>query len=253
MNSSEGKPQPKDRFFVAIDVDTLDEAKKLMDQLVGLVTHVKVGLQVATRTSWREVVEAAHERGFKVFCDTKFKDIPNTVEQAAYSLTHHEPEYFTVMADATQATLAGARAGVDRAAAELALEVKPKIIGIAMLTSISPEEGQAIYGGNLRDKALQFGGAAVDAGFDALVCSPEEIEMFRADPRFSKTMIITPGVRPAWAAANDQQRVATPGKAIKRGADMLVIGRPITQPPAEVGSVKAAVERIINEIGETTK
>jgi orotidine-5'-phosphate decarboxylase len=221
-----------------------------MDQLVGLVTNVKVGLQIATRTSWHEVIDAAHERGFKVFCDTKFKDIPNTVEQAAYSLTCHQPDYFTVMADATQATLEGARKGVDRAVAELGLPTTPKIIGIAMLTSVSPEEGHVIYGGELRDKALQFGASAVTAGFDALVCSPEEIEMFKSDPRFAKTLIITPGVRPTWAAANDQQRVATPGEAITSGADMLVIGRPITQPPAEIGSVKQAVENIIKEIGE---
>jgi orotidine-5'-phosphate decarboxylase len=219
-----------------------------MDQLVGLVTNVKVGLQVATRNSWREVIEAAHERGFKVFCDTKFKDIPNTVEQAAYSLTQHKPDYFTVMGDATLATLQGARKGVDRAATELALVEKPKIIGIAMLTSVSPEEGRKIYGGDLRDKALQFGGSCVGAGFDALVCSPEEIEMFKRDPRFASTLIITPGVRPSWAAANDQARVATPGEAVKRGADMLVIGRPITQPPAEIGSFKEAVRRIIEEI-----
>lgn len=238
----------KDRFFVAIDVETLDDAKRLMDELVGLVTYVKVGLQIATRTSWKESVAAARERGFKVFCDTKFKDIPNTVEQAAYALTIHQPDFFTVMADATTATLEGARRGVDRAVKDFDITAIPKIIGIAMLTSVSPDDSQQIYGGNVRDKALQFADSAVGAGFEALVCSPEEIEMFRNDKKFNDTLIITPGVRPKWAATNDQQRVASPGEAIKRGADMLVIGRPITQPPSEIGSVKAAVGKIIEEI-----
>lgn len=245
--------QPKDRIFVAIDVDTLDDAKRLMDELAGLVTHVKIGLQVATRASWKDVLEAAEERGFKVFCDTKFKDIPHTVEKAAYAIAHHKPAFFTVMADNNLAALKAARSGVDQAAADLGLEVKPKIIGVSVLTSISPEECQTIYGGDVQSKTLQFAGIAVDARLDALVCSPEEIELLRSNPKFDDVLIITPGVRPLWAASNDQSRLTTPAEAIRWGADMLVIGRPITQPPAEVSSVKEAVRLIGNEIEEVTR
>ncbi|HSX24010.1 MAG TPA: orotidine-5'-phosphate decarboxylase [Candidatus Saccharimonadales bacterium] len=242
--------QAKDKFFVAIDVGTIDEAKRLMDSLVDLVTHVKVGLQLATRSSWGEAVAAAHERGFRVFCDTKFKDIPNTMEQASFALTQHKPEFFTVMSDNSQAALEAVRRGVDKAAEGLKLVEKPKIIGVAMLTSISPEEGREIYGGNLQEKALQFAGNAADAGLEALVCSPEEIGLFRSQPKLNDVIIVTPGVRPAWAAAHDQQRFATPAEAIKKGADMLVIGRPITQPPSEIGSTQEAIKRIIGEIEE---
>ncbi len=238
----------KDKFFVAIDVDTLDEAKRLMDSLAGLVSHVKLGLQLATHESWTSVIEAAHEREFKVFCDAKFKDIPNTMEHAAYSLVSYKPEFFTVMADNSAEALRSVRSGVDRAAAELQLTDKPKIIAVSVLTSISPEECQHIYGGDIQTKTKQFGSNAVRAGLDAIVCSPEEIELFRSDSAFEKTMIITPGVRPSWAASNDQTRFTTPAEAIKRGADMLIIGRPITQPQAEIGSVQEAVKRIIEEI-----
>lgn len=240
----------KDKFFVAIDVDTLDEAKKLMDSLVGLVSNVKLGLQLATREGWAASIAAAHERGFKVFCDAKFKDIPNTLEHAAHAMTQHKPEFFTVMADNSIEALKNIRAGVDRTAVELTLEIKPKIIAVTVLTSISPAETQQIYGADAKAKTLQFGTNAVEAGLDAIVCSPEEIEIFRSDKKFDQTIIITPGVRPTWAANNDQSRLATPAEAIKLGADMLVIGRPITQPPAEVGPVQEAVKRIIDEIEE---
>jgi orotidine-5'-phosphate decarboxylase len=240
--------QAKDRIFVSIDVDTLDEAKQLLDQCVGLVTNIKLGLQLATSESWAACIEAAHRRGFKVFCDAKFKDIPNTMERAAAALTRHQPDYFTIMADNDMEALRAVRSGVDSAAGE----TKPKIIGVTVLTSISPEESQQIYGAEPHVKVQQFGANAVAAGLDAIVCSPEEVHTFRQDPRFLNTLLITPGVRPAWAAINDQTRSATPAEAIKAGADMLVIGRPITQPPPEVGSVEEAIKRIITEIEEAT-
>src|SRR5438874_2059048 len=104
--------QAKDRIFVSIDVDTLDEAKQLMDQCVGLVSNVKLGLQLATSESWKACIEAAHQRGFKVFCDAKFKDIPNTMERASAALTKHGPDYFTVMADNDMEALRAVRSGV---------------------------------------------------------------------------------------------------------------------------------------------
>jgi orotidine-5'-phosphate decarboxylase len=245
-----GTSSASDMIFPSIDVDTLDEAKQLMDQITGLVSHVKLGLQLATRESWASAIAAAHERNLKVFCDAKFKDIPNTVEHAAYSLTHYQPEFFTVMADNSRAALEGIRSGTDQASTELKLAAKPKIIGVTVLTSIDEIECEQIYGSDAQSKVLQFGSAAVDAGFDAIVCSPDEIELFRADKKFQDTIIITPGVRPVWASANDQSRVATPSEAIKRGADMLVIGRPITQPPTSIGTPQEAIKRIIAEIEE---
>lgn len=240
----------KDKIFPSIDVDTLEDAKRLMDKLVGLVTHVKFGLQLVTGESWAEGIVAARERGFKVFCDAKFKDIPNTVEQAAYAMSCHRPDFFTVMADNSIEALRAARTGVNRAAEELRLAEKPKIVGVTVLTSIGTDECRQIYGGDPQGKTLQFGTNAVAAKFDAIVCSPVELSLFRPASEFKNTLLITPGIRPAWAATNDQNRITTPAEAIKNGADMLVIGRPITNPPSEIGSVKKAVQRVINEIEE---
>ncbi len=239
--------QPKDRVFVSLDVDTLQEAEKAMDEFSGLLTNIKVGLQVATRESWKSCIDAAHERGFKVFCDTKFKDIPNTVEAAAYSLTKHRPDYFTVMADNSLEALQAIRRGTDRAAEENG-EKAPLIIGVTVLTSISPDECIALYGADPKTKVMMFAENAATAGFDAIVCSPEEVEMLRQNPKLDNLLLVTPGIRPEWAQSNDQKRSATPLEALERGADMLVIGRPITQPPAEIGSSANAVNRILEEV-----
>ena len=239
--------QPKDRVFVSLDVDTLEEAEKAMDEFSGLLTNIKVGLQVATRESWKACIDSAHSRGFKVFCDAKFKDIPNTVEAAAYSLTKHSPDYFTVMADNSLEALQAIRRGTDKAAAENG-KTAPLIIGVTVLTSISPEECVALYGADPKTKVMQFAENAAEAGLDAIVCSPEEVEMLRQNIKLDNLLLITPGIRPDWAQSNDQKRSATPFEALKRGADMLVIGRPITQPPAEIGSSVNAVNKILEEI-----
>lgn len=241
--------QPKDRIFVSIDVTTITEAEKLMDQFVGSVGNIKFGLQLATNASWAEGIKIAKSRGFKVFCDAKFKDIPNTVEEAAYSLTLHEPDYFTVMADNSLEALQAIKRGVDRAVADKNVS-RPKIVGVTVLTSISPEECIRIYGADPKARTMQFAETAAEAGLDAIVCSPEEVAELKANEKLKALLLITPGVRPVWAASNEQQRVATPKDALERGADMLVIGRPITAPPNEIGSPKEALARIIKEIEE---
>ncbi|MDB5183029.1 MAG: orotidine 5-phosphate decarboxylase [Candidatus Saccharibacteria bacterium] len=241
--------QPKDRIFVSIDVTTIDDAEKLMDQFVGEVGNIKFGLQLATNASWAEGIQIAKSRGFKVFCDAKFKDIPNTVEEAAYSLTLHEPDYFTVMADNSFEALQAIKRGVDRAVMDKSVS-RPKIVGVTVLTSISPEECMQIYGADPKTRTIQFAETAAKAGFDAIVCSPEEVADLRKNEKLKDLLLITPGVRPKWAASNEQQRVATPMEAIERGADMLVIGRPITSPPSEIGSPKEALKSIIKEIEE---
>lgn len=244
--------QAEDRVFVSIDVDTVAEARALMSQLVGSVTNVKLGLQVATRESWKACIDAAHELGFSIFCDAKFKDIPNTVEHAAYSLTLHGPDYFTVMADNSLEALQAIRAGRDRAAKEAGI-APPKIIGVTVLTSISEEECVQIYGADAKTKVVEFAERAAEAGLDAIVCSPEEVGLLRANSKLDSLLLITPGIRPDWAQSNDQKRSATPAESIKRGADMLVIGRPITNPPNEIGTPKQAAEKIIQELKEIIK
>lgn len=237
----------KDRIFVALDVDNLEQARAAMDTLAGSVAHVKMGLQVATTEGWKACIDAAHDNGFTIFCDAKFKDIPNTVESASYALAKLSPDYFTVMADNSLEALEAIRTGVDRAVAESGT-VSPKIVAVTVLTSITPEECVQIYGEKPQTKVMQFAENAARARLDAIVCSPEEVEMLRGNPLLDDLLIITPGIRPEWAQSNDQKRSMTPAEAIEQGADMLVIGRPILQPPVEVGSPKNAAQKIIDEL-----
>jgi len=97
---------------------------------------------------------------------------------------------------------------------------------------------------------MEFALMAKEAGCNGVICSPKELEFLRREPALASMLMVTPGVRSAWAAVGDQKRVMTPAEAIKAGASFLVIGRPITQPPVEIGSPVEAAQRIAEEIAE---
>lgn len=238
-----------ERIIVAIDFDDLQAATSLIDELEGTGVMVKFGNQIGTYEGWSTVVDYAHTKGLKVFCDTKFKDIPNTVEKSARSITRFNPEIFNIMADNSVAALEGAVAGADSAVLEFGVE-KPLVIGVTVLTSIDESTAELIYGGTPQDKVLQFAKMSVDAGLDGLVCSAQEALMLTNDPETANMVLITPGIRPEWASKGDQSRIMTPSEAVKNGADYLVIGRPITQPPESVGSTKKAIKLIVQELEE---
>jgi orotidine-5'-phosphate decarboxylase len=240
---------PAERIMVALDVDELAEAQAVIDDLHGLPVAYKVGNQLGTFEGWPEPIKLIHASGARVFCDTKFKDIPETVGKSARSITRHQPDFFNIMADNGRDALVQAVQGRDRAISEFGLLLKPILLGVTVLTSIDNDECISIYGAGSAEKVLQFAGAAALAGLDGVVCSAQEAALLRANEGTSKLLLVTPGIRPDWAVAGDQSRVLSPREALSAGADYLVIGRPITNPPEEVGSPRAAVERILEEIG----
>lgn len=234
--------------MVALDVDELAEAVKIAEELKGLGVTFKIGNQLGTYEGWHKAVAFAREYGAYIFCDTKFKDIPATVEKSARAITRHQPDMFNIMADNSRAALRGAVAGVESALVDYDLPIRPAIIGVTVLTSISDDEAVSIYGAKAADKVMQFAEMAAEAGLDGLVCSGQEVAALRANPKTSNLLLVVPGIRPSWAATGDQNRVMTPREAIDAGADYLVIGRPITQPPADIGSPRRAVEKILEEL-----
>lgn len=236
---------PAERIMVALDVDELNEAKAIVEDLNGLGVTFKVGNQLGTYEGWRRVVDYIHSTGAKIFCDTKFKDIPATVEKSARAMTRHQPDFFNVMADNTPEALEAAVAGV----ASVAGGIRPILLGVTVLTSIN-KESISIYGDDAPTKVGQFAGYAALAGLDGVVCSAEEVDMLRSNPETADLILVTPGIRPGWAPSNDQKRIVTPADAVRNGSDYLVIGRPITQPPAEIGGPRQAVEKIIAELQE---
>lgn len=236
--------------MVALDVDELVQAESIVNELSSLGVTFKIGNQLGTYEGWAKAVQFAHTYGALLFADTKFKDIPITVEKSARAITRHQPDFFNVMADTSKVVLESAVRGVDRAIEEYSLKKRPIILGVTVLTSFSDEECISIYGDTSDHKVVQFAEYAAMAGLDGVVCSAHEAKILRASPTTSDLLLVTPGIRPLWASSGDQSRITTPKQAIENGADYIVIGRPITEPPTSIGSSKDAVQKIIKELQE---
>lgn len=230
---------PKDRIIVALDVDSLEQALPLVDSLASHVGYFKVGLELLTSAGAPRVVKAIHDRGGKLFYDGKFDDIPNTVAGAARAVAALGVAMFDVHACC----------GPEGIAAAAKAKGGSKLIVVTVLTSFDEAGAKAIFGASTREKVSQFIDSAAANGADGIVCSPRELDLFQSRAS-SKLLRITPGVRPEWAAANDQKRTMTPGEAVRAGASHLVIGRPILRPPAEIGTPAEAAKRIADEIGK---
>lgn len=216
-----GAPAP---IAVALDAPDLASVARWTAELAGVVSTVKVGLEVFCRdggsavTTAREAAASVGVRDIDVFLDLKLHDIPATVRGAALAVAPLDPTYLTVHA-------AG---GAEMIAAAVEALPGTRITAVTVLTSLDEQALEAIgLIGPARGAAVRLATLAVRAGARAVVCSPHEVAAIRAAVGPDVTLI-TPGVRPAGAALDDQKRVATPAQAIADGADLLVIGRPIT-------------------------
>lgn len=238
-----------DKIMVALDVDTLEEAATIAQSLRGSGVTFKIGNQLGTFAGWKDCIAFAREYDAQIFCDTKFKDIPVTVEKSARAITRHAPDFFNIMADTQETAVRAALHGVDSAVGDYNVK-RPLVLGVTVLTSYSDDDSNSIYGALSQEKVLQFATSAARNGLDGVVCSAEEARLLRDTDTTKDLLLITPGIRPLWAASGDQSRVMTPRRAIEAGADYLVIGRPITQPPPEIGSPQNAVQKILEEIGD---
>ncbi len=233
----------RDRLIVALDVDTLGAAERLVEGLQGLVTRFKIGSQLFTACG-PAAVEAVQKRGAEVFLDLKYHDIPNTVAGAAREATRLGVLMFNVHASGGVAMMRAAAAATVAAAKELARR-PPLVIAVTVLTSMDRAALQRELGvpSSVEGHVLQLCQLARQAGLDGCVASPQEIRAIRNNLG-RDWVIVTPGVRPAGAQADDQARIATAGAAAGAGAHYLVVGRPITGSP---DPVKAA-ESILVEI-----
>jgi orotidine-5'-phosphate decarboxylase len=234
---------PQDRLIVALDVDTLAEAERLLDRLEGQVRHFKIGSQLFTATG-PAAVDAVHKRGGRVFLDLKFHDIPNTVAGAAREATRLGVFMFNVHASGGLAMMRAAAAAAAAAAKDLAVR-RPLVLAVTVLTSLdraalSRELGVA---SSIEGHVVHLAGLAREAGLDGTVASPREVAAIRRSqgPRW---VIVTPGVRPHGSADDDQSRVASPAAAARAGAHYLVVGRPITGAQDPAGAARAILEEI---------
>jgi orotidine-5'-phosphate decarboxylase len=238
------RPAARDRLIVALDVEGLAEALRLLDRLEGRVRTFKIGSQLFTAAG-PAAVEAARKRGGEVFLDLKFHDIPNTVGAAAREAVRMGVFMFNVHASGGRAMMAAAAESAARAATELGLR-RPLVLAVTVLTSLDRVALQRELGvtSSVEGHVLHLAGLACDAGLDGCVASPHEVAVIRR-ALGSSWVIVTPGVRPAWSAPDDQARAATPRAAAQAGAHYLVVGRPIT---AAADPARAA-DAILAEMG----
>jgi orotidine-5'-phosphate decarboxylase len=235
------------KVLAAIDTSDLDAAAAQAGRLGPTVGGLKLGLEFFMAhgaPGYRRVAEAIGARGpAPIFLDLKFHDIPNTVAGAVRSVAPLEPLILNIHASGGRAMMQAARDAAAETADKKNLR-RTLLIAVTVLTSLDDEDlrrvGQAAPA---RDQVLRLADLTKESGLDGVVCSPQEIAPLRA--RLGDDfLLVTPGIRPAWAATGDQKRVMTPEEAVKAGADYLVIGRPITgdADPA------AAARRIAAEI-----
>jgi orotidine-5'-phosphate decarboxylase len=208
--------------FCAIDRPDLDGAVALGRSLVGAVGGLKVGLEFVTANG-PDGVRRIVDLGLPVFLDVKFHDIPNTVARAVRQAARLGVAMLTLHVSGGPAML--------RAALDAAHETEPcpKLLGVTVLTSIDNDDLAALgLIDKVADQVLRLAEMAWNAGLEGLVCAPQEITLLRE--RFERQpLLVVPGIRPAGSVQDDQKRTLAPAEAIAAGADILVIGRPITQ------------------------
>ncbi|MQA01535.1 MAG: orotidine-5'-phosphate decarboxylase [Streptosporangiales bacterium] len=222
---------------VALDTGDLETAARWAKAVTPHVSTLKVGLELYMRYGPQVVASVRGGSGADIFLDLKLHDIPATVAGAARAVESLRPSYLTVHASGGAAMI---RAAVEAIPAT-------KIAAVTVLTSLADADLEEIgLAGPAGDAVRRLSVNAVAAGARALVCSPREVAGVRAEVGDDVTLI-TPGVRPAGSGSDDQARVATPEQALADGADVIVVGRPITGAP-DPGAAAAALGRSLRRL-----
>lgn len=232
-----------ERLIVALDFHKLDDVKNLVNALGDSVNFYKVGMELFYSVG-APAVDWLKNQGKKIFLDLKLFDIPNTTAGGICSLSGLGADILNVHA-AGGFTMMKMAADNLRTECARANAPRPKLIAITVLTSMNPADWNGLgYGGiEIPAQVVRFAKLAQSAGLDGVVASPQEAKIIR-DACGADFLIVTPGIRPAGSALNDQSRIATPAAALKNGANYLVVGRPIRA--AE--NPRAAALSILNEI-----
>lgn len=232
----------RDRIIFPLDVGDMASARTWIEKLGRHVGWFKVGLELFSAVG-PEVVEFITSSGFRCFLDLKFHDIPNTVAGAVRSAVRLRAQMMTIHISGGPEMIRAALKAAKEESMSRGLP-RPKIIGVSVLTSLGQEDLPVLgIERSLQEQVTGLVDLAVEQGIDGIVCSPADLPFVRARVR-KETVVITPGVRPQWSEAGDQKRIATPRAAIDAGADLMVIGRPISRAPDPVEAVKRIAAEI---------
>jgi orotidine-5'-phosphate decarboxylase len=227
----------RERLIAALDVPTAGEARALAERLGDAVRFYKIGLELFTAGGYFELLEWLRGRGGKVFADLKLYDIPETVRRAVANLRSSGATFLTVHAE---------RSIMEAAARE---KGNLKILAVTVLTSFDQRSiAEMGYAGSVEDLVLQRARAALESGCDGVIASG--LEAPRVKAAFGERLrVVTPGVRPAGTAAQDQKRVVDVAQAFANGADYIVVGRPIrdaADPRAAAAAIQATIAATFN-------
>jgi orotidine-5'-phosphate decarboxylase len=210
------------KIVIALDYANTQDALQFAEQLDPAICRLKVGKELFTAAG-PKLVEALIAKGFGVFLDLKFHDIPTTVAKACEAASRLGVWMLNVHASGGSAMMEAAREGVERSGQ------KPILIAVTVLTSMNQEMLNEVgVVGSVSDQVLKLASLTQKSGLDGIVCSAQEAPMIRK-ALGDKFCLVTPGIRPADAALDDQSRVVTPSQALALGSSYLVIGRPITK------------------------
>lgn len=237
------RQEAKEKIIFALDVSSMAEIDKWSALLAAKVGMFKIGKQLFTATG-PAAVQQVQKNGGRVFLDLKYHDIPNTVAMASVEAARLGVELVNLHALGGYEMMATTVAALEK---EFKGGPRSKVLAVTILTSSTAETLAGVgIDHSVSDMVVRLAQLARKAGIDGVVASPQEIDLIRqaCGPDF---LIVTPGVRPAFAAVDDQKRIMSPGEAVAKGADYLVIGRPI----AAAADPLAAAELIIDEIVTT--
>ncbi len=238
------KPESsKDRIVLALDVDTIDEVEEIVKELKDYVGFFKVGLQLITSTGFKSI-DVIKNNGGKVFFDSKFHDIPNTVAKASVNLLRKGVDFFNIHIQGGSKMISSTVKLTREYAKRNNIE-QPTILGVTLLSSFGQKTltEELSVNLNIDEYVANLTKIAVNSGINGVVASSIEAKEIRKtlDDDF---IIMCPAVRPTWSCVNDQVRVLTPKAAINYGVDYLIVGRPIICAENRI----AAVNLIIDEI-----
>ena len=235
----------KDRLVVALDTDDGEDIDWLSGTLMDVVRWFKMGFQAFSALGM-EAFPWFEQNGHKTFVDLKFHDIPNTVARDVGMMTKHGANMINMHASGGLMMMKAARASADDAVYEANIP-RPILLGVTILTSIEETSFRLSFASarTLSEQVVYLAQLAQEAGLDGVVASPLEIEPIRKACG-DNFLIVTPGIRPEWAETGDQRRITTPAEAINRGADYIVVGRPII----EAEDPLEAAEMILDEMRE---
>lgn len=231
------------KVMVALDYPNAAAAEQLLEQINGIPCYIKVGMQLYYAAG-PGFVEKLKSRGFHIFLDLKMHDIPNTVKGGASSIAALGVDMFNVHAAGGKAMMEAAMEGVSLAGSS---DNRPTVIAVTQLTSTSQLVMNEEIGipGTVEDTVIHYARLAKQAGLDGVVASPSEVVAIKAACG-SSFQTVTPGIRPAGAALNDQTRIMTPGEALRQGTDFMVIGRPITAAPDPRQALESIIEELVS-------